>query len=202
MKAIILPAAAVALIAIAQPADAHIPTVTADCRMLSVELVDYEPGTVASITIDGKTTRHTFTGDWAGGAPYPSDKAHTWKVTVDNRGDGVRDEWDQTWSGTTTPCVTPTTTRVLEDRDLTPPPTTTRHVAEMPVVINPPVVIDTQVVERPSSPPPPADVVLAFTGARTTGMLIGGWSMIGVGALLLAWQKRRLSTLRNHPRRR
>lgn len=198
MKAIVLPAA-VALVAYASPAGAHIPAVSADCNRLTVELVDYEPGTIATVTIDGTTISHTFAGTWRHAAPYPPEQAHRWKVTVDNRGDGVRDEWDRTWQGTTTPCVAPTTTRVLTDLDLTPPSRPARPVAEMPAVENPPMVLERT---PPSSPTAPADVVLAFTGTRSTGMLIGGWSMIGVGALLLAWQKRRLRTHRNGARMR
>ncbi len=133
-------------------ADAHTPRVTADCRVLQVELTDYEPSSTVTIVVDDATSSTVFAGAYRKSIPWTADRPHTWKVVVDNRGDGLgRDEWDETFAGSSSPCVTPTTTQA--------PPTTTTAAP----VVDPPVVIIAPLVEsRPAEPV--AAPHIAFTG--------------------------------------
>lgn len=197
--------AAAALVGFAGGASAHTPKVEATCGQASPQLIvtltQYEKR--STVTING--TVYPFNGGIVKQVSLGDPKvSHAWTVTVDNRGDGVRDEWDRTFTGTIEACEkpVPTTIPILEDKDLTPPPVFTvppkieyihpatppcvldgrydAHSPEcdalnVPVVLNPPAVLDRQ-------PQPP---VLAFTGSEATdraGLAVG---LFGVGLSLL-----------------
>lgn len=193
--------AAAGFVALAAPASAHTPQVSHDCTTagstLTVHLVQYEKG--STVTVNG--SKSTF-----GQAEYkstfnlgPADKAHTWTVVIDNKGDGFNkaDKFDSTFTDTVKPCVVPvpTTTVPLEDKDLTPqtPPKVEyvnpawpicmvpgKHLynAHDPecvtdtVVMAPPMVLDRQ----------PAPTTLAFTGAESWQMALAGVLILGAGA--------------------
>lgn len=205
---------AAAFLGFATTASAHVPTVTADCRVLSVDLTDYEKGTTVAVNVDGETATYTFTGDFHKAIPLKADAAHTWTVSVDNKGNGQHDEWDASWKGTTVPCVPATTKPPVINVDLTPPTTTAApvdycatlaayHTANpaapnvdgwdyqcAPTLVNPPTVIDTQVQDRTVTPVADTPVVLAFTGTDETGKIITGLALFGVGLLTLAAGRR------------
>lgn len=204
--------AAAGFVALAAPAGAHIPKVSHACTekgaALTVVLTQYEKG--STVTVNG--VKSVF-----GTADYDTTvtlgdgtKPVTWTVTVDNKGDGKHDQWDQTFTDTVEACVTPppTTTAPLETKDLTPAPapaTTVDYCADLrayftanpdaprtngwdvkcaPVVVDAPAVISTQVLDRAPIEAPP---VLAFTGSETTeraktaGIII----LIGVACMII-----------------
>jgi len=119
--------AAAAFVALAGPASAHTPTITSTCTTVTMNLTQYEAKSTVSVWLGGKlaTKAAVFGPDYK--QTYLLDKSLTYVVVVDNRGDGVRDEWDRTFTGKADPCV-PTTTVVLEHKDLTPVPTTSAPV--------------------------------------------------------------------------
>lgn len=103
-KILIVPVlAAAALAAMAGPASAHTPTITAECSTLSVDLRWYETGSTVTVVVDGATTTATFGPNWSG--EFTGTKS--WTVTVDNHG-GERDRYDIERHGRFTDC-TPTT---------------------------------------------------------------------------------------------
>lgn len=123
------------------PADAHTGGAAARCGGVTVDVTDYEPGTTYTVTINGTTT--TARGSSLK-AEYPADttKPMTWRVVIDNKGDGMgRDQWDRTFSGTEPACATAsTTTSSSTTTTVTAPPTTSAPVVDPPVVLIPPLV--------------------------------------------------------------
>jgi hypothetical protein len=100
-KLLIIPAIAAGLVALASPASAHTPTISAKCQTLSIDLKWYESATV-TVTIDGQATTEKFEGDWSD--TFTGTK--TWSVSVDDRGK----KYDFTQSGTFEDCAPPSTT--------------------------------------------------------------------------------------------
>ncbi len=170
-------------------ADAHVPEVTADCRVLEVTLTDYEPESVVTITVDGQSSTTSFSGNF-----HRSIKT---------------DEWDLLRTGTSTPCVPTTTAKTCSDNfqsglprctAIIPPPTTVpvlnpptvEHLnpATPPCVLdgrydaNSPECIDTGVATKTVTPPVQPEV-LAFTGSHSTNRAVMGFALFGVGLLTL-----------------
>lgn len=157
-KLALVPAvAALGLLAITT-ADAHVPKVAADCKGLHVELVDYEPGTVVTIVAGSVTEKHTFSGSYRQSFALPD--SGSWSVTVDNRGDGKRDQWDQSFTDRNPVCSKPTTTTPKVDVDLTPP--TTIPWVPLVTTTQPPAVevLDSPPIERPA----PKPIIIRHTG--------------------------------------
>lgn len=100
-KLFIIPAIAAGLVALASPASAHTPTISAKCQTLSVQLKWYEAATV-TVTIDGTPTVKKFEGDWSG--TFTGVKS--WSVQIDDRGT----KYDVNQSGTFVDCTPPSTT--------------------------------------------------------------------------------------------
>jgi hypothetical protein len=98
------------MIATAAPASAHNPNATASCDAVNVDLTMYPDGSTVAVTVDDAAVETvTLQGGGNGwnnfAKSYTIDPAvaHTWSVVIDSS-DG--DEYDDTLSGTTTPCVT------------------------------------------------------------------------------------------------
>jgi LPXTG-motif cell wall-anchored protein len=125
-----------ALIGVAGPASAHVPTVSAECGVIHTGFTSYE-------TIEGNPTPNMVEvfvdgvskGSVDFGASYSHDwsmsktAVHNWKVVVD----AVGTQFDHVWTGTVQPCEMPPTTTTT-----TVPPTTTTT-APPPVVTTAPV---------------------------------------------------------------
>ena len=116
-KLLIMPAALASLLAMASPASAHTPTITAECSTLTVDLKWYEQGSTVTVTIDGEQSTETFGPDWSG----TFTGRQSWSVTVDNNGP-KKDKYDFERSGKFVDC-TPSTTSTTQ-----PVPTTTAPV--------------------------------------------------------------------------
>jgi hypothetical protein len=103
--------ASVALLATAAPAHAHTPTVSADCAQLSVSLDSYRAGghhggsspNSVTISVDGTVVvAERFGRSFARTVAFADAAvAHPWSVVVD----AVDNEFDRTFSGTSTPCL-------------------------------------------------------------------------------------------------
>lgn len=103
--------ASVAVLTTAIPAQAHTPTVVADCAQLSVKLDSYRSGghhgsgapNSVTITVDGAVVAsERFGRSFARTVAFTNPAvAHPWSVVVD----AVDNEFDRTFSGTSTPCV-------------------------------------------------------------------------------------------------
>lgn len=115
-KLLIIPAALAALMAMASPASAHTPTITAKCESLSIDLKWYEEGSTVTVTIDGESKSTKFGPDWSG----EFTGQQSWSVVVDNNGP-KKDKYDLERSGTFEDCTPATTTTQ-------PVPTTTAPV--------------------------------------------------------------------------
>lgn len=172
---------AAAFVAMAHPASAHVPLVTATCRNLTIELIQYQPGSTVTYTIDGVPTTIAFsTNDFRAVALDPT-KDHAYSVVIDNRGDGLHadDAFDATFAGTTAACEVPATVITVPSIKLLPPtPVAT------PITPAPPGKIATPVI--PDKP------VLAVTGARTNALILVGsfFLTFGVSFVLLGRRAR------------
>lgn len=201
-----------ALVAFAAPASAHTPTITSTCTTVTVDLDQYEPGSTVTVQIGSSTPKTSVFGEAHYRATVALDPSRTYQVTVDNRADGVHDEWDRTWSSTAPPCVPTTTKPAPTVADLTPvaAPTTTidycaalrgyftenpnapkvdgydQRCAPAPVMDAPTAVLDSPPVIRATPEP-----VLAFTGAgRSQTLAFVAEGLLFVGCGLLVWRKR------------
>ncbi len=120
-KLLIIPAALASFLAMASPASAHTPTITAECESLSIDLKWYEQGSTVTVTIDGVSTTETFGPNW----DDEFTGQQSWSVVVDNNGP-KQDKYDIERSGEFVDCTPATTTSM-------PTPTTS-----MPVPVETP----------------------------------------------------------------
>jgi len=125
-KLLLIPAALASLLAMASPASAHTPTISAKCQTLTVDLKWYEEGSKVTVVLDGKSTTEKFGPDFH--AEYTGTKS--WTVKVDNKG-GKDDPYDYERSGTFEDCTPPSTTVPTT----TMPVTTTTAPVETPVEV-------------------------------------------------------------------
>lgn len=95
----------------ATSAEAHTPTVSADCSTLSVNLKSYNTNgaNTVTVTIDGSVvdSNSNFGASFVESYPFtPKTIAHTWKVDYTAWDDPTGSHgWSGSQSGTTTPCV-------------------------------------------------------------------------------------------------
>lgn len=155
-----------ALVLLVAPAEAHTPSVEASCdEGLLIDLRQYERNTSLKVEIDGALVVDiTFTGDYETQLPLQLPTvAHTWRVTIDNRGTF----YDAVFTGTLEPCV-------IELPPVTTVPTTTTTAPLPPA--EPPCPYPTALNFRDPECVPPAPpevgtpavevrpIVIAFTG--------------------------------------
>ncbi|KJK44204.1 hypothetical protein UK23_30165 [Lentzea aerocolonigenes] len=174
--------AALASLALATPASAHVPTAKAECvedkAVLTVDLRYYAPAEKNTVLVkDGDKVL----ADLEFGATYnkkfvaDGTVAHTFTVTV-RAYDDKKYDLDGTYK--TPPCVQkpPTTT--------TPPVTTTTPAVT--TTTTPPVTTTAPPPAGPQPQPP-----LANTGASTTALMLGGLGLLAAGAVTMLLVRRR-----------
>ena len=183
------------MIAVAAPASAHTPEVTADCGWVDVNLRAYQDANVSVVIDDKLVYEAEFSGQFAKKFDgLALDAPHEWTVTVDayDGQDGVQFDWSE--SGSIEPCVeatptpepTPSEPPVTEPEPSVEPTVKPTDEASVPPIAEP--------SEEPSASPTPAaeePPVLAATGA-TVGGAIAFAALLAAGGVALVWARKRM----------